>query len=138
MSLLFKQLNDGWNADPNAPGEQVSLIDGNLILSFRLNWQAYDAQRRERGRLLFPGVRRFRLGPENDHAWFDGNGRYSGVAPQWGEFYEISGEVEANLPTDGWVVVGEGGQDGRHFLFFLRDTTFECFADDWSFERDRG
>jgi hypothetical protein len=38
----------------------------------------------------------------------------------------------AGLPDD-WVNV-RNEPSGRHFLFYFRDSTFECFAADWMFE----
>ena len=36
-------------------------------------------------------------------------------------------------PND-WHIVGDARPLARHFLFYLRDETFECEADDWVLE----
>ncbi|WP_246650078.1 hypothetical protein [Rhizobium laguerreae] len=43
--------------------------------------------------MRFVGCSRWRWDSTNDHEWYkvDGHGRYSGVAPRWGEFYELMG-----------------------------------------------
>ena len=32
---------------------------------------------------------------------------------------------------------GPDRADARHFLFYMKDETFECLADNWEFDRDR-
>jgi len=132
---LFVKLNHDWNAEPNDPDEEVSVHGDTVRLSFLLNPWAYEAQEGQRGRLTFTGSERWRLGPTNDEGWLKGDCRYSASAPEWGEFYEISGlDPLRNQPTD-WRDVPSDKPGKRHFLFYLRDNTFECVADDWSLER---
>ena len=64
-----------------------------------------------------------------------GQCRYAGKAPAWGEFYEILGDDPARDSPDDWRVVGPDRPTLRHFLFYLRDETFECMANDWRFTR---
>lgn len=132
MTSRFTQLNDGWNADPNAPNEQVDLHAFELALSFKLNRFQFAALKGERATLRFSGVSHYRLGEENDHAWYEGHGRYPDV-PRWGEFYEVR-EGIAEIDADGWIAVRRMPAS-RHFLFYLRDSTFECLADDWTLDR---
>ena len=59
--------------------------------------------------------------------------RYTGVAP-WGDFYELTGpDPKRDLPTD-WQAVGADGASMRHFLFYMKDETFEIMAAGWRFE----
>jgi hypothetical protein len=133
--LDFIRQNQGWNAEPNAPDARVRGDKSFVELSFVLNHQAYDAQEEEIGFLTFDDVSAWRLGPTNDEGWSMGQCRYSGIAPNWGEFYEISGDdPSAWLPND-WRHNPPFGTGNRHFLFYLRDNTFECFAREWSLRR---
>lgn len=131
----FSQLNAGWNANPNAP-EPEALVTGEktVTLRFCLNRFTFDdVSPDEIGVVMFENASKWRFDPTNDEAWFSGEGRYSRVAPAWGEFYEISGlDPDANAPTDWHSVDGDGE---RHFLFYFRDEVFECFASDWSFQK---
>jgi hypothetical protein len=52
-----------------------------------------------------------------------------------GEFYEIIGDDPLKSAPLDWMRTVAGGWDGRHFLFYLRDETFECIADEWSLQR---
>ena len=134
--LTFIRLNDGWNAEPNAPEPRVAVATSTVSVNFLLNPWAYEADEEEVGILSFDGCRSWRLGATNDEGWYLGQCRYSTVAPAWGELYEIVGsDLLAEQPND-WHPVPIVGTGHRHFLFYLRDQTFECFAADWSFRRE--
>lgn len=131
--LWFKQLNDGWNAEPNAPEPRIWVHDTNVVLGFGLNAHQFaEFKEEEKGFLEFKQVSKYRLGSTNDEGWYLGQCRYSGVAPQWGQFYELIGsDAKRDAPVD-WRVLN-GGQGPRHFLFYFRDQTFEAVAGDWNF-----
>ncbi len=131
----FTKLNYDWNAEPNDPEEDVCVTSGEVTLSFALNPWAYEAKEGERVFLNFSGAVKWRLGPTNDEGWYQGQCRYGKLAPQWGEFYEITGPNPLrDLPQD-WHEVDSTRPNARHFLFYFRDATFECLAADWSLRR---
>ena len=135
MPTQFRKLNDGWNAEPNAPEPIVQIDDSEVVLTFLANpFQFPRFAENQRLRLRFVNARRYRLGSTNDEGWYMGRCRFSGEAPGWGQFYEVSGDLKLDrCPTD-WRMVGTARPPGRHFLFYLRDETFECEADDWTLE----
>ncbi|MFD1703866.1 hypothetical protein ACFSCV_12715 [Methylopila henanensis] len=131
----FKLLSEGWNAEPNAPEPKVEVEGSWVRLEFYLNHHAYAASEEEVGRLSFQNSSAWRLGSTNDEGWYLGQCRYSGIAPNWGEFYELIGpDDRRSAPTD-WNIRAPIGEGDRHFLFYFRDETFECFAENWTFER---
>ena len=134
MSTAFDRLNVGWNAEPNAPDPRVTR-DGRIVrLEFFLNSFLYPQfDEEDRGVLQFDGCWRFRLGPTNDEGWFAGKCRFSGLAPSWGEFYEVTGDLLADNVLNDWVLLSSSSSTLRHFLFYLRDQTFEVDAKEWSF-----
>lgn len=136
MPTSFRKLNDGWNADPNAPAEVVSVVGDTVALEFRFNSDAYAGfAKGERGRLMFTGCTKHRLGETNDEGWYPGQCRFSKLAPSWGEFYEVAGDLLDEQISD-WTPVPPGSPGPRRrFLFYLRDDTFEVDAQDWRFER---
>ncbi len=131
----FKHLNEDWNAEPNAPYEEVTVSGTTVRMTFFLNPWAYEAEEDEKGRLTFEQCSRWRLGPTNDHGWYAGQCRYSKVVPAWGEFYELFGEDDQRLTPTDWYELASLESQKRHFLFYLRSNTFECFAAEWRFER---
>ena len=130
----FKLLNNGWNADPNAPAPSIEVLSQDLLLRFRLN--AFQFPRffeGDLGIIRFRECSHYRLGETNDEGWYLGQCRYSKVAPVWGEFFEIVGPDNLTWRPEDWIKLG-ANSNGRHYLFYLRDDTFECFAADWAIE----
>ena len=135
MATQFRKLNDDWNAEPNAPDPAVRIEGRDVVLTFLANPFRYPRfAEKQRLRLRFKNARTYRLGPTNDEGWCRGECRFSGEAPAWGDFYEVSGDLKLDRSPKGWHTVGGADGPGRYFLFYLRDQTFECNADDWSLE----
>jgi hypothetical protein len=132
---IFHQLNVGWNADPNVPEPKVTRAGHDVLLEFNVSpFQFQNFRLWEQGVLRFLDCERHTVTDINDHGWCLGQCRYSNIAPEWGEFYEITGEDLLRDQASGWVDVGGKPNDGRHFLFYFRDETFECFARNWTIE----
>ncbi len=132
MSTEFIKLNEDWNAEPNAPYEAILVQENYVELSFFVNPWAYEGyEDEEKIALRFYGCSRYRLGDTNDEGWYMGQCRFSKLAPKWGEFYEVKGDLKLSECANDWEVVNHGG-GLKHFLFYLRDNTFECDAE--SFE----
>jgi len=131
MDTRFIKINDGWKAEPNAPAPVLSRSGDDVILEFDLNAFRYKKfVEGDRGRLTFRRCWRYRLGSTNDEGWYLGQCRFSKIAPEWGEFYEVQGDLKLEASPDDWVVVASEPQPAaKHFLFYLRDQTFECDAE---------
>jgi hypothetical protein len=67
-------------------------------------------------------------------SWFMGNCRFSKLAPEWGEFYQVSGDLLLNHCLNDWIQVSQSDNSLKHFLFYFRYMEFECEAQDWSFQ----
>jgi hypothetical protein len=136
MSIpTFARLNNDWNAEPNAPFEEVIVTGTTVSLTFVLNPWRYEAAEGEKGRLTFEQCSLWRRGATNDEGWHLGQCRYSKVAPAFGEFYELLGEDDQCFAATDWHELEPLASGKRHFLFYLKDNTFECFATDWRFDR---
>lgn len=131
----FERLNNNWNAEPNAPSEEVMVRGATVSLTFVLNPWRYEATEGEKGILTFEQCSLWRLGATNDEGWHLGLCRYSRVAPAFGEFYELLGDDDQRFAATDWHELEPLAARKRHFLFYLKDNTFECFATDWRFER---
>lgn len=135
METEFIHLNENWNAEPNAPAEEIEEKDGYLSLRFRVNPWAYEGY--EEGAILelrFYGCSEWRNGATNDEGWYFGQCRFSRIAPKWGEFYEVRGNtLLEKCPSDWHRIASEEGE--KHFLFYLKDSTFECKANSYELFR---
>jgi hypothetical protein len=150
MSTTFTKLNNGWNATPNGDEPEVAVQGRELVFTFRLNdLQFPEYKNAEKGVLRFARCWRYRIGEPNEEGWYRGQCRFSRLAPAWGEFYEVHGDLLLDYKPDPkafrkggiqlepdamhWVTFAEPTPRSRHFLFYLRDQTFKCDAEDWSF-----
>ena len=133
IATKFTQLNHGWNAEPNAPHIDVDVDGTMLTLSFLANpWQFPEFVDGQIIRLRFADVWRYAIGDVNHEGWYRGQCRFSKLAPRWGEFYEVSGDLRLNQFDAEWHVVSELPSNNlRHFLFYFRDENFECDAGSW-------
>jgi len=136
MTTTFVRLNTDWNAEPNAPDPQVRVEKSDVILDFIANYHRYlQFAVDQRIRLRFTSATRYRVGATNDEGWYRGQCRFSRIAPAWGEFYEVAGDLLLDRCPADWVSVQDPPVEAnRHFLFYLRDETFECSAKDWILE----
>jgi hypothetical protein len=135
QATTFNKLNHEWNADPNVPEPVVELKGRQLELRFFLNSHQFPRfTEGQVGVLVFDEVARYRLGATNDEGWYRGQCRFSDIAPGWGEFYEVGGNLRLQLVREAWNELPESkGRGRRHYLFYFRDETFECDADGWHF-----
>ena len=88
MNTRFIKINDRRNAEPNAPAPIITRTGDDVVLEFDLNpFQFKQFSEGDRGRLIFRRCWRYRLDGTNDE-------RFSKIAPAWGEFYEVLGDLK--------------------------------------------
>lgn len=134
MSTEFVKLNGNWNAEPNAPNPQVQVWERDVVLSFLLNpFEFRQFKEDDVGQLRFRNCSRFRRGKVNDEGWYRGQCRFSKLAPAWGEFYEVRGELLLQDCPNDWIEIRADAEAPKHFLFYFRDEEFECDSESWSF-----
>jgi|GEM_PF-1017497 len=130
MKPRFHQLNEGWNAEPYTPNPVIEIQGQDLVLKFLVNaFQFAEFEEGEIGVLRFVRCERYRLGPTNDDGWYSGQCRFSKLAPEWGEFYMVQGDAALLEAPQDWQIISPSTGGGRHFLFYFRDNTFECVAE---------
>ena len=82
MATQFRKLNDGWNAEPNAPDPTVQVDGRDVVLTFLANpFQFPRFAEDQRLRLRFTGGRKYRLGSTNDEGWYRGQCRSAAKHP---------------------------------------------------------
>ncbi|GAB2208815.1 hypothetical protein ROS1_56330 [Roseibium sp. ROS1] len=127
----FTRLNEDWNAHPNHVDLKIENLGQTLLARMRPNpYLNCNYEKTPEITVRFDGCARYRVTPVNDKGWFGGQCRFSGLAPSWGEFYEISGDSRDEMDPTPWTKMD--GRGVRHFHFYLRDETLEVKAQDWS------
>lgn len=134
MDIVFKHLNVDWNAEPNAPDETINIEGNDLILEFTVNPWAYEGfNEEERCKVIFKNCTKYRIGNINDEGWHRKQCRFSNLAPTWGEFFQVIGDVDKLNDPKNWNVMGDNGKN--HYLFYLRDNEIEVKAENYEFAR---
>jgi hypothetical protein len=133
--MQFIQLNNGWNAEPNAPEVDIKIQDNKVIVSFYLNAFIFkDFDEDDKGILTFQDCIQYRYGSPNDEGFYCfGQSRYKDFGVKWGEFYEVNdSDWKTNFPD---VILMKNHIDNnkeyKHYLFYFKDGTFECIACDY-------
>ena len=72
-----------------------------------------------------------RFGTVNDEGWDLGQSRFRGIDHEWGEFYQVDGDLRLDSVPGEWRTREPDTGDRLHFLFYFRDEDFECDARGW-------
>ena len=138
METTFTRLNPDWNADPVDPQVSIAVHGSVLRFEFTLNNLMYPRfAESQRALLVFDNCSRYRLGATNDEGWYLGQCRFSGVVRRWGEFYEINGDSRFEESPNDWIPVATGS-GANHYLFYMKEETFECLASGYQFTENAG
>ncbi|UWR27935.1 hypothetical protein K3757_08360 [Sulfitobacter sp. S223] len=132
---MFIRLNEDWNAHPNDVGLRLEKSGDELIARMKPNPYAYrQYENVPEIAVSFINCSNYRVTSVNDEGWYSGQCRFSGLAPKWGEFYEISGNTRDSMNSTPWIKVEGAG--ARHFHFYLKDETLEIKAQGWVIKSD--
>lgn len=134
--MKYLKLNKNWNAEPNAPAPEISKTEEGIQLTFLLNSNLYQhIDENDRGTLAFSEVYAYRLGATNEEGYSRGQFRFKNEKLPWGAFYELSNSNwQKDFPDDQVLLDASIKKNQlRHFIFFLKDQTFECLAVDCKF-----
>lgn len=130
------QLNKNWKSDSNAPKENIIQNENGIEVEFLLDSFNYEhIDQGEKGKIEFYEVYAYR--------------NVSSIAEEiskrkipikvdqipLGDLYELlDSKWKTDFPEDK-IIVDESKKTSklRHFLFFLKDTTIECLASDYSY-----
>jgi hypothetical protein len=130
----YIQINNDWNADPVDPEIDLQIVGQDLVMDIFLNYFAFDKYSEgDKARITFTNCSRYSLNYCNDEGYYLGQYRTRPSELPWGEFYEIKGGMNRDLPEP-VVDLSTNRDNKRHFVFFFKDETFECLADDYRVE----
>jgi hypothetical protein len=135
--LKYNKLNKNWNAEPNDPQPIISSTEEGISLTFLLNHFLFEhIDEGEYGRLNFEDVYGYRHGPTNDEGYFNGQFRFKQDQLPWGEYYLLpNSKWQNDFPKDIVLLDDTINKNKlKHFIFFMKDSTFECLAIDYTFQ----
>ena len=139
LAMRWTKLNTTFDADPNSPRPRVTVAGDRVTIEFFLNsfiWN--DVQPDDKATLTFTGAFVYRLGSTNDEGFYRGQCRFSESGIGWGDFYELhDSRWQQGFPADKVVLAVPGvvPTGMKHYLYYFRDETFECVAQNYEFQR---
>jgi len=139
--MKYKKLNIGWNAEPNAPEPKLTIDGYDIIIEFHLNPYTYEnVKEGDLGNLRFFNCHKYSFNDCNDEGYMVfGQYRYKNFELPWGDFYEIFTDWENDFHPECKILNSEVEKKMmKHFIFFFRDDTFECVAENFEFKLLRG
>jgi len=130
------------------------VVGKDIILVFDLNYFIYEQFKEgDKGRIIFKDCLMYRVGDPNDEGFYGKNNNSAWKAstaeklgwenyPEisksigWDNFYEIEGSDWKSITEFGGTVIKEveNKQEYKHYVFFMKDGTFECVARTYSEE----
>src|SRR6266702_7656932 len=94
--LSFRKLNEGWNAEPNAPYPRVAISGHDVLLRFLLNPFLFASFAEEdEGVLRFGNCAQYRLGATSDEGGLAGNA----VTASWHRVGGSSTKSQVPIPS---------------------------------------
>lgn len=132
--MTYTQINTDWNADPNAPEVRLTVDNNSVTLEFYLNYFLFERfHEGDKAKLTFNKCYKYTFNGMNDEGYFQGQYRYKENQLPWGEFYKVETDWEKDFPLKHEVLNGKS-DERNHYIFFFKDNTFECVAEDFKIE----
>lgn len=129
--MNYVKLNENWGAEPNAPEVELRIEGNTIFLEFFLNDEDFED---DKGILKFENCHKYSFNSMNDEGYYLGQYRYKYTDLPWGEFYKIETNWESDFPVSSIELNQLLNKDNlSHFIFFFRDNTFECVAENYEF-----
>lgn len=135
--MRFTKVTIDWNAEPNAPETIINVEGDTVTLEFYLNYFVHDQFKEgDRGRITFSNCHKYYFGGPNDEGYVMGQHRYSDAELPFGQLYVLKTDWKTDFPVNSKILnVNIEPKELHHFIFFLKERTFECVATDYRFER---
>jgi len=134
--MKIQKLNKNWSAEPSVLLETIKLTDDGIEVNFLLNSLPYEyIEEGEKGKLEFYDVYAYRKAASNSEEITKRQIPFKADLIPLGDFYELLDSKWKTDFSEDKIIVDESKKTSklRHFLFFLKDSTFECLASDYSY-----
>jgi len=130
----YVQITKDWNAHSVSPKIELQVINSNLIMTIIVNDYVFEGfDEGDKASILFKSCSKYSLNTCNDEGYYYGQYRTNPNELPWGGFYEIKSGLDREFPEP-IVNLTMENSNKRHFIFFFKDETFECLADDYEID----
>lgn len=129
-------LTTDWNADPNSPEVELMVEGNTVMLDFFVNYFVFDKFKEgDRARVTFLNCLKYSFNSMNDEGYYREEYRYMHTDLPWGEFYILDTNWATDFPAGCTVLIGVPEKlKLNHYIFFFKDNTFECVAENYQLE----
>lgn len=132
--MKLEKKDNVYASNPNIAAPEIYLYEKNLTLRFPVNTFINNLEDGHIGKILFKNCTAFRVGSPNDEGYGIGSdtvwneASFPGI--EWHHFYEV---LDSSGPTFERFFTTESHDQSsqRHFVFFMKEATFECYARDF-------
>ncbi|MCE9517397.1 hypothetical protein K8Q96_00125 [Candidatus Nomurabacteria bacterium] len=148
MQIDFKKIDLPFKPDPNTAMPVIEVLNSNLLLSFESHeLNDYDFKNFKIAKIEFVDCLIYRIGSPNDEGFYlfgadpkiNNDSIYSKKAfpdLDFDAFYKVTGvDWKNNLLGNGTKVLNgqyKEKENFNHFVFFMKDGTFECIAKEFN------
>ncbi len=149
MKNNLKQLNTSYQSDPNTANPNIELHKNQLTLKFQLNTEMHEFKQTDIGKITFVKCLMVRVGSPNDEGYTSAQEEGVRYSPwnkidfpqiEWGSFYEVESSDWSSITdyegyTDNKLMeTVKDKSKFKHFVFFMKEATFECVAESYTEE----
>jgi len=130
----YVQITTDWNAHPVSPEIEIAINGADLQMTLFVNSYVFNNfEEGDKAIVAFRNCAEYSLNTCNDEGYFYGQYRTNPSELPWGEFYEIKNGLSRIFPQP-VVELAKDRSNKRHFIFFFKDETFECLAEDYKID----
>lgn len=134
--MTYTQITIDWNADPNDPQVHLSVDSTSVTMTFYLNtFQFENFKEGDKAQVTFHNCHKYSFNSMNDEGYYMGQYRYNYKELPWGEFYKLDTNWRNDFPALHTVLNNNADPTKQnHYIFFFKDNTFECVAENFTIE----
>jgi hypothetical protein len=130
--IILEKLNRNYASDPNVAEPQLVIYGNKVRVRFQLNSFIYAVPEESYGEVVFTDCMAFRVGKPNDEGYYKylehsiwNAEKFPNI--EWDSLYKVT-----NLPldyySDFYKLEDIEENSLTHFVFFMKEGTFECLA----------
>lgn len=150
MNIIFKKINKLYESDPNIAKPKIEVSGSKVSLFFPLNYFVFNFKEGEYGKIIFHDCLMFRVGDPNDEGllmlsqqevindsvWslenfpeIEVNSFFEIENSDWSSILKHKGFINSDVNIE-----SIDRSKYKHFVFFMKDGTFECVCSNFEEE----
>ncbi|MGZ5192016.1 MAG: hypothetical protein ACXWCZ_13490, partial [Flavisolibacter sp.] len=119
-----------------SPEVTLMVDNSSVTLNFFVNYFLFDNfNEGDRAKVTFNKCHKYSFNNMNDEGYYMGQYRYKYTDLPWGEFYLLDSDWHRDFPIRQNILLTDPEiKKQHHYIFFFKDNTFECVAEEYQLE----